>query len=203
VTARIMIDGVAQDGFAPDLSGPPEEAQILPDLRQELALHPGPVGRGGEATWTLSDPSLQKFYRVGQKTMEILSRWNEGTAAAVAAKASAESVHLVSAEDVLQVLKFLVGSNLVRPEGAGGLARLQRQAGAMKSHWLVWLVKNYLFLRVPLLRPAGAIKLLYRWIAWVYSVQARLAIVVLGLLGLFLVARQWDAFQQSFSYLFS
>jgi len=198
-----MIDGMALDGIAPAIDGGEEADQPLPDLRQELALHPGPVGRGGEATWTLSDPSLQKFYRIGQKTMEVLSRWNQGTAAAVAAKASAESVYQVSPEDVIQVRNFLEQSNLVRPEGAAGLAQLQRRAAALHSHWLIWLVKNYLFLRVPLLRPEGAIKLLYRWIAWVYSGPARLALVAAGALGLFLAARQWGAFQTSFSYLFS
>jgi len=45
----------------------------LPALREELRLHPGPPAADGAPTWTLQDPSCNRFFRIDWPTFLILS----------------------------------------------------------------------------------------------------------------------------------
>ena len=47
---------------------------LLP-LREEIAIFPGPAAFDGSPSWTLHDPSSNRFYRLGWREFELLSRW--------------------------------------------------------------------------------------------------------------------------------
>ena len=48
----------------------------LPPLREEIAIFPGPAALDGSPTWTLHDPAINRFYRLGWPEFEIISRWH-------------------------------------------------------------------------------------------------------------------------------
>jgi putative peptide zinc metalloprotease protein len=181
----------------------PAESAALPPLREELALYPGPAALDGSPSWTLHDPVRNQFYRIAWPEFEMLSRWDAGDAASLLQRLRDETTLDLDAEDIGGVTRFLVGHNLVRVHGAEGTKFLAARAERQRQHWAWWLLKNYLFLRIPLVRPNRLLDAAYPWIRWVFTPTFRRVVLVTALLSLYLVARRWDEYLDTFSYLFS
>jgi putative peptide zinc metalloprotease protein len=80
------------------------------------------------------------------------------------------------------------------------LARIRK--AAQPNVW-TWLLHNYLFLRIPLLRPDSALKKALPWVSLTFNRQFILLLLVLASLAIYLVAEQWTQFSHSFSYIFT
>jgi putative peptide zinc metalloprotease protein len=175
----------------------------LPPLREELALYPGPRAIDGSPTWTLHDPARNQFFRIGWPEFEMLSRWDVGTAAALAERVRSETTLDLQGEDVGDLARFLLGHNLTRASGSEGTMSFLAKAARLRQHWAMWLLKNYLFLRVPLVRPDRWLTAAYPWIRGVFTPAFRHTVLLVAVLSLYLVARRWDEYLDTFSYLFS
>src|SRR6185437_10590726 len=122
---------------------------LLP-LREEIAIFPGPTALDGSPSWTLHDPSSNRFYRLGWREFELLSRWDAGSVAALAARVEAETTLHVEPDDVDELSRFLSSYDLVRAASAEASASLVRKAEHRRGSWGRWLLHNYLFIRIPL-----------------------------------------------------
>lgn len=176
--------------------------RLLP-LREELALFPGPPAIDGSPTWTLQDPVNNRFYRIGWPEFEILSRWNLSEIERIARAVNLETPIEIDADDVIAVGAFLLSHNLVRTTGPEGTARLLRQAKRLRHNVAMWLLKNYLFLRIPLVRPDAFLTRTLPYVQWIYTRGFLIAIVTLALIGVYVIGQQWDSFVDTFNYLFS
>jgi putative peptide zinc metalloprotease protein len=176
----------------------PAPPATLPALRQDLTLNPAPAAPDGSPCWTLHDPAANRFYQLGWAAFEILSRWSLGTAEAVVDAVNAQTTVAVDAEDVAGLARFLAGHHLTLEADAQGTARLAAAAARHKPGVAMWLLKNYLFLRVPLVRPMPFLRRAYPWIAFVYRRGFWWLTAAALLFGLYLVSRQWDAFLHTF-----
>jgi len=181
----------------------PKRLTFLPDLREEIALHPGPTALDGSPSWTLHDPARNQFYRLGWREFEMLSRWDSGSPANLIARLRRETTLDVEPEDVEEMAKFLSLHSLLASRSAEGTRLLLAKAARYRQHWAMWLLKNYLFLRVPLFRPDRWLDRVYPRLTWLFMPASRNTVIALGLLALYLVARRWDAFIDTFTYLFS
>lgn len=170
----------------------------LPPLRQELTLTQAPASPDGSPTWTLHDPASNRFYQLGWVAFEILSRWSLGSVAAVVRSVNAETTASIDAEDVAALARFLAGHHLTLAAGAEDTARLARAAARQRLSLPMWLLKHYLFFRVPLLRPMPFLRRVSPWIAFAYRPVFWRLVLALTLLGLYLVSRQWDSFVHTF-----
>lgn len=175
----------------------------LPALREEIQLHPGPAALDGSPTWTLHDPARNQFYRIGWREFEILSRWDAADAESLIERLERETVLEVEPDEIQEVARFLMVHSLIADHSPQGTRILLAKAQNYKHHWAMWLFKNYLFLRIPLLRPDRWLDQAYPYIAWVYTASFRRAVIAVALLAIYLVARSWDQFVDTFSYLFS
>lgn len=173
----------------------------VPPLREELTLLPGPRQAGGAPTWTLHDPAANRFFRIGWREFEMLSRWHLGEPGAVAEAVNRETTLTVSADDVGGFAEFLGRHSLLRTPGGDSRRFLEQARKARKSLWAT-LLHNYLFFRVPLFRPHRFLVRAYPRIAWIYSGRVALTLIVLGLIGLYLVSRQWERFVGTFLHFF-
>jgi putative peptide zinc metalloprotease protein len=176
---------------------------LLPPLREELGLHPGPRALDGSPTWTLHDPARNQFFRIGWPEFEMLSRWDAGDAAALLERIRHETTLDLAGEDVGDLARFLAGHNLTRTGGREDTAGLLARAARLRQNWAMWLLKNYLFLRIPLVRPDRWLTAALPWVGFVFTPAFRKAVLVVAALALYLVARRWDAYLDTFSYLFS
>ena len=79
----------------------------LPRLRDDLKLFDGPAERDGTATWTIYDPVRNRYFRIGRKAFECLSRWGAGTVDALVRAVNGATTLTVSESDVAGLARFL------------------------------------------------------------------------------------------------
>ena len=175
----------------------------LPPLRQDINLYPGPRKRDGSPTWSLHDPVNNRFFRIGWLEFELLSRWQSGDAETVLQQVNNGTTLHVDLSHVIQLLDFLKTNQLIQARGKQAIAELYDKAMTGRKHIASWLLQNYLFLRVPLVRPDSFLTRTLPWIRFVFSRGFALTLLVITLLGLYLAARQWESFKQTFLYFFS
>lgn len=167
-----------------------------PQLREELALLPGPALADGQPSWTLHDPSRNRFFSIGWLTFEILRRWSYGDADAIVESIGAGSTLHPEPEDVEQVARFLAENQLVQVT-PGSARQLAERVARSEGSRFEWLLHHYLFFRIPLIRPNAWLD---RWqgIAGLFSTRTFAMLTLASLLlGLSQVARNWDGFTSS------
>lgn len=167
---------------------------LLPPLREDLQLCPGPLTANGAPSWTIHDPANNRFYRIGWHTFEILSRWHLATPAAIAAAVAAQTTLTPSVADVEQVGRYLRWHMLVQITDQAALDGLLQQARATEKNWGHWLLNNYLFLRIPLLHPDRLLTHLLPHLRWLFTSEFLMVVSLSALIGLLLILRQWDYF---------
>ncbi|WP_029770687.1 HlyD family efflux transporter periplasmic adaptor subunit [Pseudogulbenkiania sp. MAI-1] len=171
----------------------------LPPLRQELSLHPGPTGEGGAPGWVLHDPAANRFYQLSWPAFEILSRWTLGSAEAVVEAVNQATTLQLGMDEVAAVADFLGRHHLLQPGAAEHTERFARIAQAGRLGHAKWLLKHYLFFRIPLLRPMPLLKRLAPAFAAVFEPRFWWLVAAVALVGLLLLSRRWDEFTHTFS----
>lgn len=152
-----------------------------PTLREELQVHSAGSNRDGSPAWHICDPVRNLFFRIGWLEFEILQRWQMGSAPAIAEDIEQRTTLAPEADDVEQLTRFLAQHQLLREA---------RKKPAM-SIWR-WLLNNYLFIRIPLVRPAQMLTRMLPWVSWLFSRWFLSLTGAAALVGIALAARQVD-----------
>ncbi|WP_218511725.1 HlyD family efflux transporter periplasmic adaptor subunit [Variovorax sp. dw_308] len=173
----------------------------LPPLREDLRLSEAAADRGGEPSWVIQDTVINRFYRIGWLEFECLLRWGQ-TPRAISEQISRQTALKPDAEQVLDFRRFLDQNQLLRP-GPDAVDRLRAQSEG--NPWLTWKgwLHHYLFFRIPLVRPQRMLRWLSKYLGWLFHPLMGLLVLALSLLGLVLVAHQWDAFRSAIVESFS
>lgn len=164
-----------------------------PSLREELDLLPGPVLPDGQPSWTLHDPVRNLFFQLDWASFEVFKRWHLGTAQSIAQDIINDTTLTLREEDVAALFQFAQRNDLLEPE-PNCAPKLAQQWQSRRSSWMQWLLHNYLFFRVPLIKPD-------RWLGrWAPRLEfffgrtfgwASMLALVAGLWG---VSRSWGEF---------
>jgi putative peptide zinc metalloprotease protein len=180
------------------------EAPSLPDLRQELRIEPGAPLVNGAPSWTLFDPVRHAFFQLGRIEFRILSRWAAGRVSEITPDLHAEGLDDDEINAAFgRVVEFSLSNGLtIKPMG-DSVATFQHQRAVAKKAWWKWMVDNYLFIRIPLVKPAAFLERTIDRVAPLWSRASLTFFALLAFAGLILVSRQWDAFMASFLYFFS
>ena len=171
----------------------------LPALRQDLALHEGPPAADGSPTWTLHDPAANRFYELRWPAFEVLSRWSLGSMRQVLAAVRRETTLQIGEPEMEGLLRMLLHNHLLLAHGRQDTERLLRAVAARRLGPARWLLKNYLFFRLPLVRPMPWLQRFAPHVAWAYTPGFWTAVVIAALLGLALASRRWDGFVHTFA----
>lgn len=172
-------------------------APALSPLREDLRLHEAAPDPDGSPAWSIQDPVTNRFFRIGWLEFECLLRW-AGTPAEVASDIAATTPLAVEAAQVETFARFLERHRLLRPTREG-VARLVAEANQPGwRHWRWWL-HHYLFVRIPLVRPDRWLSRVLPWFRPLVSAPGLALLLLASLLGVILVARQWDVFTHSVS----
>ena len=175
----------------------------LPELREDIQLLQGPTALDGSPTWTMFDPIRNRYFKIGWLAFQLLSRWSVGTVKKITHIVKRETTCNINEKDVEDLIRFLYGNNLTRNSANNTSDDYYAQYQAGKPGWIAWCLKNYLFLRLPLVRPNIFFQKIIPYLDPLFSHITRNVIFILGLLGLYLVARQWDTFVNTFLYFFT
>jgi putative peptide zinc metalloprotease protein len=163
-------------------------------LRADLDLVEAPAAPGGAPQWSLHDPVRARYFRLGEKAFRLLRAWGAGEPARIRAAANAAPGPLVSDDDVTRFARFLANNELVEAGDARAVATLAARKAAGKHGWFEALLHNYLFFRVPLVRPAAFLARTQGFVGWAFSPLFWTGVAILGALGLVLALRRWDEF---------
>jgi len=169
----------------------------LPRIRDELVLFPAAANEDGSPAWVIQDPVNNRFFRIGWIDFELLVRWADHDAAALVRAVNEETPLNVTLQDVRQLLSFLSDNQLLRLDTRADVARALARSQQLKRSPFEWLVHNYLFFRIPLVRPQAWLAALQPLLARVQMSLLAGLIALVTVLGLYLVSRQWDVFQHT------
>lgn len=174
------------------------EPQPLPPLREDLALFQGTCQSDGTPSWVIYDALRQSFFSIGWLELQLLSRWHLGTVEAVFDAIRRETTARPDPEHFQQLLAFLKGNELLRAQGEAARGALLKHGARGKTAFWTWLLKNYLYLRIPLVRPDRFLDKTLPIARFFMSRGMGLFVLFSGFVGIFLTLRQWDDFSDSF-----
>ncbi|MDM8351124.1 HlyD family efflux transporter periplasmic adaptor subunit [Pseudomonas sp. sp1636] len=166
---------------------------VFPSLREELDLLPGPRLPDGQPSWTLHDPVRNLFFQIDWPSFEILSRWAWRDAPRILTAIGRETTLQLNSGDVERLASFLLANQLFQPP-TGAAPRLAEALRKKRGNLAQWLMHNYLFIRIPLVRPDV---FLGRWSKRLDPLFSRTFLyltVLAGVFGVFSVSQQWGRF---------
>jgi putative peptide zinc metalloprotease protein len=177
---------------------------MLPPLRQELRIERGAPLVTGAPSWTLFDPVRHLFYQLGTLEFRIFSLWRTGSLGQVRAGLAEDGLDPPEAEAAIgRVLEFSFANSLTTYPNGPPVELFMQQRALRRREWWKWLVDHYLFVRIPLVRPATFLKRTLPLVAPLWSRASLILFALIALAGFLMVARQWDAFVTSFLYFFN
>lgn len=170
---------------------------LLPELRQELRLFEGPSG-GSEQSWLIYDPVRHRYFQLARAAFELVERWRPEPTEEFAKRCGLELDRPVSAAEVDVVAKFVIANSLtLQPPNDDALALAKQEASTRRA--LIWrVVHNYLFFKVPLVRPERFLAATMPLVAPLYSRTALILLALVSAIGLYFASRQWDVFVSTF-----
>ena len=177
--------------------------QALPQIREDLQLLEAPKAHDGMPTWTLFDPMTNRFFRIGVLVFYMLKHWSIGDDKALIRYIKKETAFQPTEEDVSALIDFLHQNQLtVQSHTQHSLKYLSQHKKHIASRWYRYL-NNYLFFRVPLFRPDIFLDKTYPTIKKLCTPKTFYILVLTGVMGSYLVSRQWDEFLNTFLHFFT
>lgn len=176
-----------------------EPRRLLP-LREDIHLMPGTRSWSGEPTWTLADPVRNRFFQLGDRDVQILRHWQEGTVPAVVAALAGHDGVVVEPDEVEALQGFLLQSELLDTAPAPLRQRLVQVHQAREQSLFKQLLHKYLFFRIPLVRPDRFLDRLYPRVRFLFQPWFPRLTALVGLLGVILMAQGWERVAGGFGW---
>ncbi|MEL7272966.1 MAG: HlyD family efflux transporter periplasmic adaptor subunit [Pseudomonadota bacterium] len=180
-----------------------KEAVPLPILRDDLEIVPAAAQTNGAPAWVIYDPVASRYFEIGREILDMLLLWRVGTVDVLIRKLRSEFGKVVSEEEVSDTMHFLISNALVRDIPGNDFRTMAQKEAEKKKSWLSTAMHSYLFFRIPLFRPDRFLRATWP-VVWPLFTRAAVWIYVLmGVVGLYLVSRQWDQFTGTFQFMMS
>lgn len=175
------------------------EARPLPALRGELKFVSLDGRSRAKGNALIVDPLARRYIAVDDSTHTLLALW-AGCKSGADLIERAWTAHslMIGEEDVAALEKFLAQNRLLaeHPNGWRDIAGNDSRA---RPSWFEWLIHNYLFIRLPLVRPQKFLQDTLWLVEPLYSRTFAAIVTIFGFFGVYLVSRQWDQFVTTFS----
>ncbi len=175
----------------------------LPILREDLQIVRVGASYSGAPAWVIFDPIRNRFFRITYEMFEVLRFWNMSrTVGTLLKTVNARFIERMSEDDIGTIVRMLEHNLLLVQPTRGGWRALHQKAQPRHSIFMR-LIHNYLFFKIPLVRPERFIRATWPYIGFLFSRAFWCVSAFAGLIGLYLVSRQWDAFVGTFPFVFS
>lgn len=173
--------------------------ELLPRVRQDLRILPVENARDGKRRWLLQDLVSHRYFRLADRTVELLPFMQGKVPAEAAREATMALGRSVSDTELERLAQFLRRHDLV----LGDTEQQQRylQALAARPRGIAKLLKTYLFIRIPLANPDQWLARHVDKLRWLGRKSVLAALLGMFFIGLWLTVRQWDTFVAGFSQL--
>ena len=179
------------------------QPQPLPVLRDDLEIVPGAPLANGAPAWVIFDPVANRYFEIGQELLDMLTVWDAGTAGRLVAAVQERFSREIEAGDVDEAIRFLISSALVRDIPDNDYRGMAAKAADSQKSAFAKAMHSYLFFKIPLLRPDRFLQATWPVVRHLFGRTAVLFYAMAGLLGLYLVSRQWEHFATTFQFMLS
>lgn len=179
----------ASPAQAGDGAPPPRGAALAP-LRQELRLAPGAPLASGAPAWILFDPLRHAHFQLGRLEQRVVAHWRRGHPTAIRDALIAEGEPADAAAEAVE--------DFARFAQAHALLRSDVKRAGRPSGWR-WLLDHYLFIRIPLVRPAAFLARTLPIARRIWSPAGVAILMMLAGIGAPLVDNDWDRFRGTFA----
>ena len=174
------------------------QAPPLPPLRQELSITRDPV----RDRWLIQDPVRGRFHALGETAFKALTRWAPIPPDEFVALLQNSGLDF-DRDDLDILCEFLLQEKLLDQGAASDTERLANQEAATRKPWHEQAIHKYLFFKIPLWNPKRFLDTFGPGISALLRPATFWVIAVLGVIGLYFAARQWDDFVSTFMYFFT
>ena len=179
-----------------------EGSAVLPRLRQELSLIPAPHADDGSPRWFLFDPVRNAFHSLTRRAVDILANWSSEPVADALARLKKTHAD-IEEEELQEITEFLFEQKLTEVPPAGDPESLARQEAAARRPFHEQLIHKYLFFRIPLFQPHKFLSATAPLVSFMFKKTTWVAVFIIGLIGVFFTARQWEQFTATFMHFFT
>ena len=126
---------------------------LTPALRQDLKLFPGTTMEDGSPSWLLYDQLRNKYFTLGISAFRMIKNWIAGIDSKEFLKKIHEKGLDIQENQLNDFINFLQTNSLVIHSKAEDVKVLLKHHKSQQKHWLLSLVHNYLFFKIPLIKP--------------------------------------------------
>ena len=178
----------------------PAESEMLPVLRPDLEIHPGPDAVNGAPTYVIHDPLGGTFEAATWVQAEILRRLRgPQTVDQLLRQLFERTTIRVSREEVTELCadatrKGLTIDSCVATQEPPAPRRIVGPAG---------LFRSLVFLRIPLLRPDAFLERTVAAVSVLASPVALGLYLIVSIVGVVFLAQRFDAYLATFPYFFN
>lgn len=176
---------------------------ILPKIREDLKLLETSVGEDGSKRWLLFDPILNKYFDIGVDAFELISNWQSNIEVDEFLEVLKNKNYEIDKESLNTFVEFLINNNLIICDDLKYTNRMINIQKQSKQNIFKWLIHNYLFIRIPLVKPDAWLEKNKTKVDFLYSQLWQNIVLILGFIGIIFVLRDWENFISTFMYLFS
>ena len=166
----------------------------LPALRPDLRLFDGGRDATGEPTFLIFDAVRHRYFHIGWHAFAMLARWGRKTRRELQDSIRADLDIEIEEGEIEGLIRFLDTQELTVDGVNTGWRRNLVLAAMRRTGPAKWLLHNYLYFRVPLLRPDRWLSRVSHHAAFVFGKTFWLCWLVLTLLAVYLATREWADF---------
>ena len=175
---------------------------VLPALRPDLRLLDGGRDATGEPTFLIFDAARHRYFHIGWHAFEMLARWSSRTHDALKDRLRRELALEVDDQEVDALVGFLDAQELTVDGATTGWRRSLILARSRRAGIAKWLLHNYLFFRIPLVRPDRWLSRAARVTSVVFTRAFWIAWACLALAAVYLASREWADFTAAWGRVF-
>ena len=174
----------------------------FPVVRNDLQLFAWEPDSDGSEQWVISDALRNQFYVVSREVLEIFKRLYLRDVDKIIADLRDTTPLRVNAQDIADVVQFVIKNSLSVAASTQDLSRLSAPA-KKREPWWQRLIHRYIMFRVTLLHPDKFLDVTQHYVSIFYSRVFFLVTGLMGLLGVVLALRDWSALEHEIRGLWS
>ena len=175
----------------------------LPALRDDLEIVPTAAQPNGAPAWVIFDPVANRYFEIGRELLDMLMLWRSGNVTKLIRRVKTEFGREITQEEVGEATHFLISNALVRDIPGNDFKTMAQKGEAEKKSWFATAMHSYLFFRIPLFRPDRFLRATWWMVSPLFTRTAVWFYIIMGLMGLYLVSRQWEQFTGTFQFMLS
>lgn len=174
----------------------------LPSFRKDVVLYHGPDDSDGSPTYSLYDPVAAKYYKILWQESLIFHHYAAGMDAKTLADVLRQKTTMQATPEDIEMFFVQLG-NFGLLNVHHGSEYYENVKKRTTQGWLLWLVYNYLYLKLPILNPDKFLERTLKYVVFLGSRTAIMCYLFLAMFGFYLIFSQWDVFINTFTYFFN